>query len=68
MDLPVITSPEPEDDEDMAETPMAEAKNFTNGLINLKSENRQNRSHLKLEGLEQGNKEENKLVRKKNYE
>nr|CAD2155084.1 unnamed protein product [Meloidogyne enterolobii] len=64
MDLPVITSPEPEDEEDMAETPMAETKNFTNGLINLKSENRQNRSHLKLEGLEQGNKDENKLPNK----
>uniref|UniRef100_A0A1I8BPS4 Bestrophin homolog n=1 Tax=Meloidogyne hapla TaxID=6305 RepID=A0A1I8BPS4_MELHA len=59
MDLPVITSPEPE--EDMAETPMAETKNFSNGLIKL--ENKQNRSHLMLEGLEQqkrGNKEENK--------
>ncbi|CAK5077205.1 unnamed protein product [Meloidogyne enterolobii] len=64
MDLPVITSPEPEEEEDMAETPMAETKNFTSGLINLKSENRQNRSHLKLEGLEQGNKEENKLPNK----
>ena len=60
MDLPVITSPEPED----TQTPMAETKTFTSGLILLKSENnnKQNRNHLVLEGLEQ---QQEKLNREK---